>query len=195
MKEETIEGCEGTKLYSVLSSYLRNRPLKVLRSVDDMNGFEVWRKLTAELEPSSRSRSLAMAQALVGFPSMSKGASLMDYVLTYENLVNEYERLSGVRYDDNRKIGTLLKGIPQQLKQHIMVDSRTKLLQYERSNQTWSAENILGSLSVQPHHASSSIKEYQGPLPMELDRLHGDKGKGQWDEKGKGKTDRGKGTG
>ena len=167
----------GMKLYSVLSSYLRNRPLKVLRAVDDMNGFEVWRRLTAELEPSSRSRSLAMAQALVGFPSMSKGASLMDYILTYEKLVNEYERLSGVSYDSNLKLGTLLKGIPLQLRQHVMVDIndrttyqelRSKLLQYERSNQTWSAENILGSLSVQSHHSSSSSKEYQGPIPMEV---------------------------
>ena len=84
----------GMKLYSVLSSYLKNRPLKVLRSVSGMNGFEVWRKLTAELEPSSRSRSLAMAQALVGFPAMSKGASLMDYVLTFEKLISEYEKIS-----------------------------------------------------------------------------------------------------
>ena len=192
------------KLYSVLSSYLRNRPLKVLRAVDNMNGFEVWRRLTAELEPSSRSRSLAMAQALVGFPSMSKGASLMDYILTYEKLVNEYERLSGVRYDDNLKLGTLLKGIPQQLRQHVMVDIndrttyldlRSKLLQYERSNQTWSAENILGSLSVQSHHhSSSSSKEYQGPILMEVDRLNGERGKfpkGKGDPKGKG----GKGKG
>ena len=147
----------GLKLYSVLSSYLKNRLLKVLRSVSGMNGFEVWSKLTAELEPSSRSRSLAMAQALVGFPAMSKGASLMDYVLTFEKLISEYEKISGTKYDDNLKIGTLLKGIPQNLKQHVMVDItdrttydelRTKLLQYERSNQTWSAENILGSLSV-----------------------------------------------
>ena len=135
----------GMKLYSVLSSYLKNRPLKVLRSVSGVNGFEVWRKLTAELEPSSRSRSLAMAQALVGFPAMSKGASLMDYVLTFEKLISEYEKISGTKYDDNLKIGTLLKGIPQNLKQHVMVDItdrttydelRTKLLQYERSNQT-----------------------------------------------------------
>ena len=111
----------GMKLYSVLSSYLKNRPLKVLRSIDNMDGFEVWRRLTMELEPSSRSRSLAMAQALVGFPAMAKGASLMDYVLTFEKLVNEYEKLSTTKYDDNLKIGTLLKGIPQNLKQHIMV--------------------------------------------------------------------------
>ena len=48
-----------------------------------------------------------MAQALVSFPAMSKGASLYDYVLTYEKLVDEYEKLSGLRYDPNLKIGTL----------------------------------------------------------------------------------------
>ena len=78
-----------------------------------------------------------MAQALIGFPAMSKGTSLMDYVLTYEKLVNESE---GTRYDDNLKIGTLLNGVLQNLKQHIMVDTndrttyaelRMKLLQYE----------------------------------------------------------------
>ena len=200
----------GLKLYSVLSSYLKNRPLKVLRSVSGMNGFEVWRKLTAELEPSSRSRSLAMAQALVGFPAMSKGASLMDYVLTFEKLISEYEKISGTKYDDNLKIGTLLKGIPQNLKQHVMVDItdratydelRTKLLQYERSNQTWSAENILGSLSVPDPTTHTSSKPYQGPIPMELDRIYfrkgkGDqKGKGDKGKGGKGKGDRGKGKG
>ena len=197
----------GLKLYSVLSSYLRNRPLKVLRSVENMNGFEVWRKLTSELEPSSRSRSLAMAQALVGFPAMSKGASLMDYVLTFEKLVSEYEKISSAKYDDNLKIGTLLKRIPQNLKQHIMVDIsekttytglRTKLLQYERSNRTWSAENILGSLSVQAPTSHGSTMEYHGPIPMKLDRVHykkgkGDKGKGDKGKSGKGKGDRGKG--
>ena len=46
----------------------------------------------------------------------------MDYILTYEKLVNEYERLSGVQYDSNLKLETLLKGIPLPLRQHVMVD-------------------------------------------------------------------------
>ena len=50
-----------------------------------------------------------MAQALVGFPPMSKGASLYDYVLTFEKLVSECEKLSGLQYDPNLKIGMLLK--------------------------------------------------------------------------------------
>ena len=114
------------KLYSVLSSYLKNRPLKILRSVLNNDGFEVWRRLTVELQPTSRSRSLAMAQALVSFPAMSKGASLYDYVLTYEKLVDEYEKLSGLRYDPNLKIGTLLKGIPNDLKRTLLFDMDDK---------------------------------------------------------------------
>ena len=80
-------GRRALKLYSVLSSYLKKRPLKILRSVLNNDGFEVWRRLTVELQLTSRSRSLAMAQALVSFPAMSKGASLCDYVLTYEKVV------------------------------------------------------------------------------------------------------------
>ena len=179
------KGRRAVKLYSVLSSYLKNRPLKILRSVLNNDGFEVWRKLTVELQPTSRSRSLAMAQALVSFPSMSKGASLYDYVLTYEKLVDKYEKLSGLRYDPNLKIGTLLKGIPNDLKRTLLFDMddkttyeqmRARLLEYERSSQTWSAENILSSLSVQSDHTKH--KEYQGRIPMEIDRIEG-KGKGK----------------
>ena len=79
-EDEYIAGSEkgrrAVKLYSVLRSYLKNRPLKILRSVLNNDGLEVWRRLSVELQPTSRSRSLAVAQALVSFPSMSKGASL-----------------------------------------------------------------------------------------------------------------------
>ena len=79
-----------------------------------------------------------MAQAMVGFPAMSNGASLMDHVLAYEKLVNEYERLRGLR--SNFIIGTLLTGISLC---HVLVDVkqsttylkiRTRMLQREQSN-------------------------------------------------------------
>ena len=113
-----------------------------------------------------------MAQALVSFPAMTKGASLYDYVLTHEKLVDEYEKLSGLQYDRNLKIGTLLKGIPNDLKRTLLFDMddkttyehmRSRSLAYERSSHTWSAENILSSLSVQSDHTKR--KEYQAPIP------------------------------
>ena len=54
------------------------------------------------------------------------------------------------------------------------------LLASERSSQTWSAENVLSSL--QNDHAKH--KEYQGPIPIEIDRLEW-KGKGKGTEKKK----------
>ena len=45
-EDEYISGSEkgrrALKLYSVLSSYLKNRPLKILRLVLNNDGFEVW---------------------------------------------------------------------------------------------------------------------------------------------------------
>ena len=55
------KGRRAVKLRSILSSYFKNRPLKILRSVVNNDGFEVWRRLVSELQPTSRSRSLAMA--------------------------------------------------------------------------------------------------------------------------------------
>ena len=45
-------GRRAAKLYSVLSGYLKNRPLKILRSVLNNDGLEVWRRLTVELQPT-----------------------------------------------------------------------------------------------------------------------------------------------
>ena len=48
------------KLHSILVGLLRGRPLKLLRSVEDGNGVEVWRELTRQLAPRTRARSLSL---------------------------------------------------------------------------------------------------------------------------------------
>ena len=71
----------GQALYQTL---LNNEQLSLKQAIKDPachlnnDGFKVWRQLTADLEPTSRSLSLAMAQALLGFPPMSNGANLTD---------------------------------------------------------------------------------------------------------------------
>ena len=199
------EAARSVKLYAILASYLRNRPLKLLKSESDQDGYKVWQRLFQELEPSSRTRGFAMAQALVSFPAMTKGISILDYLLTYEKFVSEYDKISQLAYDENLKIGTVLKGLPNELRKHILVglrpdtkyeEIRTKLLEHERSTQSWNAENILQSSSMDSMYKSSSNNStYQGPQPMEIDRINGksqDKGKGKGKAKGKAK---GKGKG
>ena len=41
------------QLYSVLTGLLRGRPLKILRSVSERNGYEVWRQLVVQYSPKT----------------------------------------------------------------------------------------------------------------------------------------------
>ena len=82
--------------------------------------------------------------ALVSFPAMTKEESLYENILTCEKLIDEYEKLSELRYDPNLKIGTLLKSISDVLKRTLFFDMddktceqmKARLLEHERSSQT-----------------------------------------------------------
>ena len=49
MTDETKSQAIG--LYSLLISYLRNRPLKLVRHMKQENGFEAWQRLLREMQP------------------------------------------------------------------------------------------------------------------------------------------------
>ena len=42
------------ELYAILASFMRNRPLKILRNVAGSNGYEAWRQLMLEMQPQTR---------------------------------------------------------------------------------------------------------------------------------------------
>ena len=54
----------AVRLYGVLTSYLRNRPLKLVKFMKDENGFEAWQRLLKEMQPATRARSLALLTQL-----------------------------------------------------------------------------------------------------------------------------------
>ena len=107
------------RLYSVLASYLRGRPLKLLRANKNGDGYAVWRQLCDELQPRSRPRALALAQALSRFPPHKEGTSLLEYILGYERLISEYEAVATEKYQEDLKISTLLAGLPQEVKRYM----------------------------------------------------------------------------
>ncbi|CAE7202183.1 GIP [Symbiodinium sp. CCMP2592] len=181
------------RLYSILATYLRNRPLRLLRSVADGDGFRVWRSLVDELQPSSRPRALALAQALVKFPPYKEGGSLLDYTLAFERLLTEYAKVAPHPYDDNLKISTLLAGLPSDVRKYLelnMDDSmtyeklRTRLLQYERTTAGWSSEHVLRSVGIDK---DSKFLDTSDVVPMEVDRVEKGKGKKGFGKKGTGK--------
>ena len=62
MTDETK--AQAIRLYSLLTSYLRNRPLKLVRHMKQENGFEAWQRLLREMQPVTRARSLALLTQL-----------------------------------------------------------------------------------------------------------------------------------
>ena len=72
MVEENVDGnydfgdmadetkAKAVRLYSLLTSYLRQRPLKLVRHIKNENGFAAWQTLIKEMRPATRARSLAL---------------------------------------------------------------------------------------------------------------------------------------
>ncbi|CAE7034963.1 GIP [Symbiodinium sp. CCMP2592] len=168
----------------------KGRPLKLLRANKNGDGYAVWRQLCDELQPRSRPRALALAQALSRFPPHKEGTSLLEYILSYERLIGEYEAVATEKYQEDLKISTLLAGLPAEVKRYMYLqvnDSTTylglreKLLQYERTSSTWTAESMLKSLGSGFNSDA-----------MDIDRVADGKGKGKKGDKGaKGKGSKG----
>ena len=85
---------QAKKLYALLTTLLRERPLQLLRSAEQGNGFEAWRLLTSTLAPASKSRSLALLGAITQFPAMST-TNVLEQLLRPEELFRKYSQAAG----------------------------------------------------------------------------------------------------
>ncbi|OLQ15400.1 hypothetical protein AK812_SmicGene390 [Symbiodinium microadriaticum] len=133
------------ELYSILQSFLRHRPAKLVRAVTNNNGYEGWRVLISELQPCSRQRQLALANQLSNVKFDAK-VSLAEQLSRYEEIIREYERISGTKYNEDLKLSTLVQACPQALQVQIHMsltdkstyqDLKEKVLAYERSTTRW----------------------------------------------------------
>ena len=133
----------STKLYAVLTSYLRGRCAGLVRSFStSRDGFRLWRALVNEFEPPSRQRSLAIAQALATYPTFDNKKSALENVLTYESLVQTFEELSGQKYPEELKAATLIRCSEARLREHLQltvtegtsyIQLREAVLSYEKA--------------------------------------------------------------
>ena len=54
------------ELCSIWVSVMQGRPANIARGILDQNGYEAWRNLTLEMQPSSRQRQLALMATFRG---------------------------------------------------------------------------------------------------------------------------------
>ena len=85
------------KLYSLLSMLMRNRPQRLVRGVQDQNGYEAWRVLVRDMQPPTRQRGLALIQSLNKI-KFEQGKSVAEQLPQFELMVREYEKTSGNTY-------------------------------------------------------------------------------------------------
>ena len=95
----------------------------------------LWKSLLRIYKPSTRSRSLALMQAIHSYPNFSPGVSSIAQISKLEELVKDYERCSGQSYPREILVSTLLRCIPSPLKEHIhlQLTDRTTYAQVKES--------------------------------------------------------------
>ena len=182
------------QLYSILTGLLRGRPLKILRAVNERNGYEVWRQLVVQYSPKTKGRAISVLSAYMNFPAFDKSKTFLEHIQSLERVRTEYRKVAGVDIGDDLQLSVLIRCLPKYLQQHIQLqltesssyqNVRDAVLSYETVTQSWSEKKVLTELGVVGSTPSAS-----GPAPMEIDAVQqfGGYGKGK-KGKGKGKSD------
>ena len=191
--EQSIEQTRRSAfLYGLLASLLKNRPLLLLKGIEQGSGLEAVRQLFRTCQPSSRNRSLGLLHLIMQWPSFDMKSAILPQILKLEDSFREYEKIAST-LSEELKFAVLLKCLSGHLKTYLQVSMRENMtyeelreatLRYDQCTIKWSQSMALGS-SVSASNDTSG--------PMDVDR--GEKGKGK---KGKSKSngkgkDKGKG--
>ena len=107
-------------LYSFLSSLVKGRPLTILKNIGECNGLEVLRNLVQTFQPSSKTRSLAIMNTIMGWKEFDMRQPLLPQILKLEEAFLELARVSDP-LPENLKLAVLSRCITGQLKTYISV--------------------------------------------------------------------------
>ena len=183
----------ANRLYNLLISYVKMRPLKLIRQVEHQDGFMAWKILIEEMQPSTRQRSLAIMTQLSRIQFQSD-KSIGEQLPMFEALVNEYERISENDYSDDAKVAAVLLAVPGHLKQHLQLwvneattyeSLKNKIMQLEAMNTKWETTNVL----AMPNRAGTLMDETTPPWKWTMFRK-GTKARKEENQKAKRKENR-----
>ena len=118
------ESRRSKQLYSILSGLLKGRPLRILRSVNDRNGMEVWRQLHLQFAPRTKGRAISLLTAYMHFPAFDKGKSFLENIQNLERVRGEYRKASNVEIADDIQLSVLVRCLPRHVQQHVQLQMR-----------------------------------------------------------------------
>ena len=184
----------ANKFFAILSSYLRCRTNALVRAVanGDKDGFSLWYDLCKECLPTSKQRTLSLAQTFAQYLQFSSKTSILEQILNFEQLVSQHESSSGNVFPSNLKAATILRCSPQRIREYLQLslkedstyaDIREAVLAHERVTKGFSTDQILKQVQAP--------EEYDTSARMKVDRVF----KSSKDHKGKDKKGDSKGRG
>lgn len=143
-----------------------------------------------------------LVQAAMQHPALSGSGqrSMLENLLQFGSLLDQYETASGKRVPDDLTVSTVLRCIDAPTRKHIemimdndfsCVKLKEKLIVLDRNTRSWSGDSFLNGLQTLQGAPSSSSTTHQGPMPMEADQVQFDP-KGIYKGKNKGKSWKGK---
>ncbi len=184
------------QLYSLLASLVKGRGLQVIQRIPMQNGFEALRQLMQLFQPTSRTRSLGILSALTSMSAFKGNEPLLPQVLDMERIIDEYERSSSKKLDDDFKSSIFLRSLPNSMRNHLATiltedvtydELREACLRFERMSLRWDSRNLFADSNL-----FGAKSKHDGPVAMEVDAVQ--KGKAKGKGKGsKGQPGRGKG--
>ena len=80
-------------LYGLLPSLMRQRPLLLLKGVEQGNGLEAVRQLFKTCQPANRNCALALLHLIMQWPNFDMRNALLPQVLKMEDSFREYEKI------------------------------------------------------------------------------------------------------
>ena len=162
-------------LYGLLASLLRNRPLLLLKGIEQGNGLEAVRQLFRTCQPSSRNRSLGLLHLIMQWPNFDMRSAILPQILKLEDSFREYEKIAKTLAEEIR-FAVLLKRLGGQLKTYLQLtlketttyeELREAALRYDQSTIKWTQAMSLGS----------AVTSNDTATPMDVDRVEKGKGK------------------
>ena len=170
---------------------------------------EAYRMLLKEYQPTNRARSLELFHNILNY-RFAQNKGIAENILEYEEKIEQYEKATGEKVQENLKVSTLIQGMKPEVKRHLLLnmDEKTKysalrqyLVNYE------STERWTNSLSQGSGRTTTDLiekgEDHGGLAMMDVSQAWY-KGKGKWYKglgkgkgkgKGKGGKDFGKGFG
>ena len=76
----------SAELYDVLCQHLTGEPLMILRSVQDMHGFETWQRLHRKYNPRTMARGLRMLTEVIQPPRAKNLSDIEGNIIKWEEL-------------------------------------------------------------------------------------------------------------